>query len=56
MITLLVENATVGVEPALTTSAVTPTSPKLRTAVVSAACWSCAAGSRASGPEQPCPG
>ena len=56
VITLLVENATVGVEPALTTSAVMPTSPKLRTAAVSAACWSCAAGSREPGPELPCPG
>jgi hypothetical protein len=37
VITPLVENATVGVEPALTTSAVMPTSPKLRTAAASAA-------------------
>ena len=38
----------VGVDPALTTSAVTPTPAKLRTATVSAAAWSCAAGSRRS--------
>lgn len=37
LITLLVENATVDVEPALTTSAGTPTPSRLRTAVVSAA-------------------
>ena len=53
VIRLLVENSTVGVEPALTTSAVIPTPVRLRTAVVSAACWSCAARSRASRLELP---
>ncbi len=53
VITLLVANSTVGVEPALTTAAVMPTPARLRTAVVSAASWSCAARSRASRPELP---
>ena len=56
VIGLLVENSIVGVEPALTTSAVTPTSARLRTAVASAECWSCAARSRASRLEPPWPG
>ena len=53
MIGLPVENSMVGVEPALTTSAFTPTPARLRTAVMSAECWSCAARSRASVPEPP---
>ena len=56
VITLLVANANVGVEPALTTSGVTPTAARLRTAAASAASWSCAAGSREPGPALPCPG